>query len=471
MPGRSARRSGRRSPPSRSRPASPRVASHPTAGSARGTTSSPGASSADAGDEWTIEKLVPGGDGFTRLADGRSAFAAGALPGDRIRPRSVENHASYLRATSWELIEPSVDRVPVDCASAHECGGCDWMTLSRDAELRAKVALLTEALRRVGGQRELPISVVPISAGPALGYRGRLRVHVDADGRLGLYARGSRQLVVIPTCAVARTEINQALARVRELGERHEGSLRAFSEIELRHAPLGPAVSVWLQPRVSPGQLPRAFLDALSREYAVHISGQPAPASGAAQRWPLPGGVELSAPPGAFTQVNWAVNERLVEFVVEGALRRGARTFCDLYCGAGNFSLPLLAAGLAGVAIEADGPAIVAARGQAESKGLDATSFRAGRVEAVVERLVREGQRYDCVLIDPPRAGAKAVMSSAARLARRQLVLIGCDPVTSARDLKLALEQGFVLEEAVMFDMFPRTHHFETLLWLARVGA
>ena len=196
----------------------------------------------------------------------------------------------------------------------------------------------------------------------------------------------------------------------------------------------------------------------------MSVRGEPGSESAEVERFDLPGAYVL-APPGAFTQVNWEVNRALVDAVVQGALRRRASSFADLYSGSGNFSLPLLRAGLSGKGVEVSAASIECAQRAAREQGLGGEFF-AGDVGRVAARWATAGQRYDLVVLDPPRAGAKEALDSVVRLAGRAVVLIACDPVTFARDLRVLMDRGLVLEEVRAFDMFPQTHHVECLAWL-----
>jgi 23S rRNA (uracil1939-C5)-methyltransferase len=388
-------------------------------------------------EEWRIDRLVPGGDGMTRLGDGRVGFATGALPGDLLHVLAKKDHGSWVRAERWELVEPGPDRVEPPCPVAARCGGCDWMQLARPAQLLAKGA--------------------------------RLRVHVDVEGRIGLYAKHSHELVEIDGCPVSEPAVEQALSKLRELGRAHPGALARWGEIEIRAAPAGPPLTLWLEPRPPPS--PRsarddAFLAELRRSYVVAERGGPIE-PGAVQRWPLPG-VALSVPPGVFVQVNPAVNRELVAAVTSRARELGLSRFLDLYSGAGNFALPLLASGMSGLAVERAGAGIRAARQSARKAGLSDQSFFAGEVLAELERLARRHERFDLVVLDPPREGARECMSTLVALAPPHIAYCGCDPVTLARDVKTLLSAGYRLEHASAWDMFPHTHHVETLVWLGR---
>ncbi len=171
---------------------------------------------------------------------------------------------------------------------------------------------------------------------------------------------------------------------------------------------------------------------------------------------------------GGFVQVNWAVNLELVSALVEGARERGIASFVELYAGAGNFTLPLLRAGLTGVAIEHAGASIRAARRAARAQGMSDDAFVAGDAPRELER--RAKQKPDLVLLDPPRTGAREAVKPLLALGPRFIAFCACDPVTLARDVKM-LAAAYALDSVTAFDMFPHTHHVETLLWLRRRGA
>lgn len=414
-------------------------------------------------EEWSIEKLVPGGAGMARRSDGRVGFAQGALPGDSIHIEAAREHKGHVEAERWTLVTAGPERVEPPCPVARECGGCDWMALEPGAQRAHKLSLLAQALGRTGGFRELP----PLElrqAGPQLGYRNRLRFQIDERGNLGFFARGSQKLVVIPGCLVAAPELELAFERLRAVAREHLSAIARFASAELRVAGDGQRPSLHLEPRAELDRTSaplRRLFDALSQHFAMG-EGE--------QSFRLPENVRLRVPISAFAQVNWAVNELLVSDLVAGAREREARTFCDLYAGAGNFTLPLLAAGLQGMAVEGHPSAVQAARRAVADHGLSA-ELVAEDVARAVSRLARSSRRFDLVVLDPPRAGARPVLESLARIAAGVIAYVACDPVTLARDLKWLAAHGFALEAVTAYDMFPQTHHFETLAWLRRTPA
>jgi 23S rRNA (uracil1939-C5)-methyltransferase len=411
---------------------------------------------------------VPGGDGLARLRDGRIGFVPGGLPQDRIQPVRMEDHQSYLLALSWDLVTASPERVEPLCPVADTCGGCDWMHLERSAQLREKAALLGQALTRTGGFDPLPSDFAVTSHGPTERYRNRLRLHVDTHGRIGLYARRSHELCAIDDCLVGPVATRDVLEVARELSRKHSESLAAFAELELRTAPAGPPMVLALRPRELARPLPEPsvrLLEALSQRYVVSVMGHPEPAL-PRQHWPLWEGVDLEVAPHAFVQVNWPVNVELVRRVVEGARQRGAQSFLDLFCGAGNFTLPLLSTGLGGVAVDRDPHGVASAQRAAQEAGWSRATFIASDVRSALRGLGDRGQRFDLLVLDPPRSGALGLLDAVPALKPRHVAMCACDPVTLARDLKRLVDLGFEVEELSGLDMFPHTHHFEVLSWL-----
>ena len=402
---------------------------------------------------------------MARLPDGRVGFAAGVAPGDSVAPGVVHKHKGFVRAEDVRLVEAGPARVSPPCPIADRCGGCDWMHLSLAAQREHKRGLVAEALRRTGGFTRLP-EITFVAEGPDLGYRRRLRVHVGADGRVGFFAPRSHDVVEVERCLVADADVNRALAALRAALAAHSTAARALEAVEIRSAPEEPRIAVSLFPRrgVDASML-ASVVAALAPLASVSVAGQAG--ERVVQRLPLVDGVALDAPPGIFTQVNWHVNRRVIADLVAEAKRRGVARVLDLYAGAGNFTLPLAAAGLDVLAVEQDPRAVRAGRHAAEAAGLRAR-LRHADAEREAGQLARRGERFDLVVLDPPRAGAGAAIDHVAALAERAVALVSCDPVTLARDLRRLTAQDFTLDAVCAYDMFPHTHHVEVVAWCSR---
>ncbi len=415
--------------------------------------------------ELLIEKIVPGGEGFARLPDGQPLFVRAGAPGDRIRLGAVQKQRGRWVTEDYEVTLPSEERVVPECPVAASCGGCDLMHLRRDAELRQKASMLTEALVRGAGVSPelLPVSVAEV--GEASGYRSRVRFHVGKHGKLGFFSRGTHQLVEVPSCSVAHPDIMLALGLIRRLARRFPEALKGFSDVELRVTGAGVLARFFPRDGIKPVAAD-PLLRALSKELAVAASEREAQLL--SERRELPGGVWVDVPADAFSQINPRVNDALVTAVVEGARLRELKTFCDLFGGVGNFALPLARLGLTGVMVERVPSAARAAERSAAAQGLSGVRTRTADAAVAVRDLVREGRTFDLVVLDPPRDGAPEVVAGVSALRPSVVAYVACDPVTLARDLKVLVAAGFRLVEVRGFDMFPRTHHFETLVWLAK---
>jgi 23S rRNA (uracil1939-C5)-methyltransferase len=419
----------------------------------------------DVTEEWLIEKLVPGGAGFARREDGTAAFVDGALPGERVLVSRVEQKKGYARALGFRVLNASSERVEPPCAIARECGGCDWLHLDYEAQLAHKAALVGEALRRTGGFLEFAdLRVAPSPR--TQNYRVRIRLHIDERGQVGFYAAQSHRLIAVEYCLAARPELNLALAAFRAAARAFPQELAQFAEVELRVSPSAPEWLLAFVPRGRSRPKPKfsgPLFSELEKRFAIAVADQ---APSEVQRFPLGPGRELEVFPGAFVQVNWEVNLLLVEQIVEGARERGASSFLDIYAGAGNFTLPLADLGLRGVSVEAHPLAAAGCERSLARYGFERVTVLSENVESALAKLTRAESRFDFAVLDPPRSGAREILPALRRLNPKHIAYLSCDPVTLARDLRALVELGYDPTSIMAFDMFPGTHHVETLAWL-----
>ncbi len=425
-----------------------------------------------------IERIVPGGRGFARSASGLPVFVRGGLPGDRLRAEQVRDKRSFLEVERFSLLEAGPERVPPSCVDEARCGGCDLMRLERAAQHQVKIGILREALMRTGGFQASDLPAIRLQApGPELGYRLRVRLQVQA-GKVGFFSSASHELIEVEACQVASPEVRTLLGMVRECVRSHSQAFADVESIEARvlppglsNSPLVDRSSVFLA--LTRGKRPSAALGLALELLEVHarvsVAGEHQPID---QKLWVTDDVFVASPIGGFCQVHQGVNRALVSAVLELARSCGARNFLDLYSGSGNFSLPLAHAGLSGLGIELSRDATEAAVRGARAQALKNVEFRSGDVARAVAQLVSLAARYDLIVVDPPRAGARDVVRSLVELGKT-LVMVSCDPVTLARDLKELVSAGAVIERLEAWDMFPQTHHVETLCVLncAAAGA
>jgi len=400
--------------------------------------------------------------GFDALAHhGRQVvFVPYAAPGERVRAEVVERRAGYLRARVAAVLAPGPDRVLPGCRYFPTCGGCQWQHVAPPAQRDAKAAIVAEQLARVAGVRDA--EVLPTVASPA-DWHYRARITLAVEGRRAGYRRArSHALVEIADCPLADPSVSAHLEAARAWVAALRVPLR---RVTVSAAPAGVALAASATARPGPADL--AASEALLARAAsvrgtvVTGAGVRLVAGDPTVRVALEPGLDLEVPADVFTQVNPGANQRLVETVLAlGAFTPGERVL-DLYCGAGNLSLPLARRGVSVLGIERSGVAVEAARANAARHGLPAATFRAADVARTLASL--PSGPLDAVVLDPPRAGAADALPALAALRPPRIIYVSCDPATLARDVRTLLAAGYRLERVQPIDVFPQTYHVESV--------
>lgn len=379
------------------------------------------------GDQITINptELVAGGAALARV-DGFPIFATNVYPGDVAVVTITEVKKGYARADLVRVLTPSPERRIAPCPIAEECGGCDWTSLRLDAQLRAKERILRESLRRIG--KFDPAVLPPIALHPSpLNYRLRSRLHREGDA-IGFFAmRSNRVVPLAPECEVVGVETARRVAagaltrRPVAEGSRPvaEGSHR-YTEDEL-----------W--------ELEHEVIDE-QRELSIHVDT-----------------FTYRLHTRAFFQVNRHLLGTMIALVTQHASRvQSKRTATDLYAGVGFFTLPLARLFERVTAIEGSPVSAHYARINAPRN--------VKVIEAPVERQIAKMRESDFTFLDPPRAGTReGVVRTVAERTKEVIAYLSCDPVTFARDASRLIASGWRLSTLDLLDLFPNTHHVETL--------
>jgi tRNA/tmRNA/rRNA uracil-C5-methylase (TrmA/RlmC/RlmD family) len=403
--------------------------------------------------EVAVDGFAHGGEGVGRI-EGKVVLIAGALPGERVRVRITEDHPRWSRAVLLDVLVASPDRIEPPCTYVGSCGGCDLQHVRPDAARALKTRVVREQLARLGRLGAAADRLVEDcrSAGPDLGYRNHVQLHADPEGRLGFHRAGSHDVVPIEHCIVADEQVSELRTLVGDGTGAREVSLRA----------LGADRAVVLTPGAG-------ALDVPEGEMTVALRSEdraPVVLRGAGLLHAEVAGIGLRVPLDAFFQVNSAGAEALVALVLELAGDVTARDVWDLYAGVGLLSLPLARAGAHVLAVESVRSAADAARLNAELAGLDVNV-----IDERVERVTARGAQGDrslpapeIVIADPPRAGlGRRVVEDLVAMTPERIVLVACDVASLARDVRDLTELGYRLERAVPLDLFPMTHHVETV--------
>ncbi|HEX7296286.1 MAG TPA: class I SAM-dependent RNA methyltransferase [Pyrinomonadaceae bacterium] len=382
-----------------------------------------------------IERLLPGGLGLAHES-GKTIFVSLAAPGDRVRVRVDREQGNVLFASITEIITSSPVRIEPPCPYFGRCGGCDFQQLNYETQLVAKAEIIRDCLRRIAGLKTIPDFNVHPS--PEWRYRGRAVWQLDPETEsIGYYERGSRRVCDVADCAVLAPELQKTLERIRETPWHSIPS-------ELKHLQ---AVKGSDGVSVSP-----EFAEFRTTEVELKVGDEI---------------YKLTA--DAFFQINQHLLGPLMDFALAGAT---GDTALDLYCGVGLFTLPLARRFKQVVGVESNPVATHFARRNLQLAGLENAQVHTTGVSEWIGTATVGGARWDFVLLDPPRAGAEsAVIKGILKFAPREISYVSCDPATLGRDLKKLIAGGYVIGSIAAFDLFPQTHHVETVVRLKRAVA
>ena len=434
--------------------------------------------------EVTIERMCYGGAGFGRL-EGKACFVPFTAPGDRARIRIVKEKRSFLEGELLDLPSPAHLRVAPACPLFGSCGGCNWQHLPYAEQLKQKSEIFGESLRRIG--RVAGDCLLPAAASEQqYGYRSRIQLKLSRKGgaaALGFFKGGSHEVVDAPGgCAIAHPLLNLIAGEFRALLPGLP-ELAAVNQIELAVGDDGESVAVLHLDGKDPAPLSLAL--GAARGELPSVSGLFL-RLGAKSRiekvfgveslsYRIPAGFFPGSRPmtlrfgrGGFSQVNYPQNLRLIRSVFDMAALTGSERVLDLYCGNGNISVPIAPFAARLVGVEGYAPSIDDAVANAALNGVGNASFQVSDAALAVRRLAARGERFDLVILDPPRSGAEAV-GEIARLAPKSIVYVSCDPPTLSRDLALLGDQGYRVVGSQPVDMFPQTYHLESVTLLKRL--
>lgn len=426
----------------------------------------------------TIHKLIHGGKGLGTLADGIKVMVAGVLPGETITLRETKAHRGHKEAELLRIDQPSPERVEPPCPYYGHCGGCNLQHASYGMQLASKREILLESLHRGGIDLSDDQCRPTLPSPQQFGYRHRIRLHVDTEGRVGFHQATSNTLVPIRRCLLATEAINEVLERLvdAELNESFQGSIAG---IEMIHSPADDRLFLLLHPAAEAKQQQLAPLPALLAPLADVVimaaqrgrKQQPQPEAILNQQFSLfDHPYQLNWEVGCFFQVNVQQNLQLITIALQDLEIPAPYLALDLFCGMGNFSIPLALRGASVTGIEHNKRSIHWAGRNAVEAGLTSCRFHIGDVEAQLRQLAKRRSRIDIILLDPPRQGLGKAAALLPELAPQQIVAISCDPATQARDLGQIIAGGYHLRHITPVDMFPQTHHIESVALLERNG-
>ncbi|MEO6050267.1 MAG: class I SAM-dependent RNA methyltransferase [Pyrinomonadaceae bacterium] len=378
-----------------------------------------------------IEKIVPRGFGLA-FAENLTILVPLTAPGDVLRVRIREIKKRMAFAGIVEIKQSGPRRIAPPCEYFGTCGGCDFQQMSYAAQLDAKVGLVRDCLHRIGKiEYEEDISIIP--SPNEFGYRSRARWHLDREKKtIGYFRRDSHDVIDIHSCPILTPGLQSTLEYIRE-SMNWDAIWNDRAEMEAATGEEG-RVSIYSADMAEP-----------TAELSFAVNGDT---------------YEFSAE--TFFQANKFLIPELIEAAIGDA---GGDAAFDLYCGVGLFTLPMARRFAKVVGVEESSTAVEFAQKNIDNARLSNVKL----VNKSVGKFLAENQkkRLDLILIDPPRSGTeKQTIVAITKLKPAQISYVSCEPSILARDLRILLDAGYSIEKITALDLFPQTHHVETLVRL-----
>lgn len=382
--------------------------------------------------EIKIERIVPQGLGIG-FAERLTFFVPLAAKGDLLKVRINQIKGKIAFAEIVEILEPSPERTVPECEYFGRCGGCDFQHLNYQAQLEAKLGIINDCLTRIGKikyENEIKIIASP----QEYGYRARASWHLDTRTRkCGYFRRGSHDIIDVKFCPILTAELQETLTEVRETVE-----WETFwnNRIEIEAASAGGKVSIYSNEIIEPTN--EIVFSAIDEKYIYSAN--------------------------CFFQGNSSLIEKLIETAVGSAAGENA---LDLYSGVGLFTLPLARTFGKVVGVEGNQKAVEYAQKNLENARIENAEVFAEAVGEWLTENLKDLNGVDFILLDPPRTGAEtAIIQNILKIKPQQISYVSCEPSVLARDLRILLDGGYEIESITAIDLFPQTHHVETIVRL-----
>ena len=435
-----------------------------------------------------IEDLSHDGRGVTHI-DGKTVFVEGALKGEEVSFLYVEKKRSYDVGATQEVHRAAAERVEPRCAVFGTCGGCALQHMAAEEQILAKQEVLLENFERIG--KVSPAEVLPPLTGPHWGYRRKARMGVRYVAKKGRVLIGFREkrapyIVDMHRCEVLHPSVGERLDELSEL----IGSLQAAARIAQIEVAVDDSQTALVFRNLEPlEESDREKMIAFAQAHDMRFFLQPGGPDSVEPLWPEQTQLSYALPefdvrfnftPTGFTQVNTDINRKMVPYAIELLQVQPDERVLDLFCGIGNFTLPLARRAKSVVGVEGLEILVQRARENAALNGIDNVEFHVADLAKEVELLPWWSQRHDTsghaepsdhehkgfdkVLLDPARDGAMEAIPHIAKLGVKRIVYVSCNPATLARDAGILVnEYGYTLEKAGVMDMFPHTAHVESI--------
>lgn len=418
------------------------------------------------------DSLDAAGQGIARL-DGKTIFVADLLPGEEAQIELTEDKRSFAKAKVVKRLSTSPQRVKPQCRYFEQCGGCQQQHIDIELQRKSKAeALQYLIMRETGGDK----SAAPVMCGESYGYRRRARLGLQYQPKnqrlvMGFRQKQSNTLVDIKNCSVLATELDTLLKPLSECLNQL-GIKSKLGHVELIHADNSNIIMI--RHLVPFSHADKQKLSDFENQYSVSIwlAGNDNALETLTANSPMPeyqvAGEVLKFNPLNFIQVNGQVNQLMVTQALAWLDLTDEDRVLDLFCGMGNFTLPIARLAKSVVGVEGVENLVEQARNNAQLNTISNATFYNENLEAEIHTQPWAAQGFNKVLLDPARAGAAGVMEHLIKLMPEKIVYVSCNPTTLARDSKVLLDAGYQLLHLRMLDMFPHTSHLESMALFIR---
>lgn len=420
----------------------------------------------------TIHSIDHEGRGVARI-HGKTTFITGALPQETVAYQITRSKKHHDEAQATRILTPSPYRTTPACPHYSQCGGCTLQHVHSNVQVAYKQRILEDQLQRLGKVR--PQYLLPPIYGQAWGYRHRARLSAHhSQGRtiLGFQSRSSHRIVDIRQCPILAPRLAGQLGNTRALLQQLNRLHTPIRTIELHHSPTANSLTLHTEhlPKAARAHLIQ-HAQSLPANWHIwlqtpHRPAQPLLPDSPQLSYSLPEyALTLPYRPGDFTQVNPAANTLLVARAIQLLQPQPGERIADLFCGLGNFSLPIAAAGAQVIGIEGSPALTERASQNTRLNHLDERAqFHSADLFQTTEHTVAGWGYFDKILLDPPRSGAYALVQALhAPYLPHRIVYVSCNPATFARDAAVLVGKGYQFRNAGIVNMFPQTAHVETV--------
>ena len=421
----------------------------------------------------TVTRLSHDGRGIAQI-NGKKTFIENALPGETVTFTYTKRHGRYDEGKATEIHIASPDRVEPLCQHFTICGGCALQHMSSNAQLELKQQMLLEQLQHFGGVQ--PKEILPPITANHWGYRRKARLGVKYVNKketvlVGFREKNGRYLADLTHCEVLHPKVGNLIEPLKQLIK----GLKAYQQIPQIEVAIGDDATALIFRHMEPlinEDLQQLINFAQQHQFDLYL--QPGKPETIHIIWPpekvqrlhyqLPAyQIEYSFHPTDFTQVNYEINQQMVARALELLQPHNTDQILDLFCGLGNFTLPIAKQAAAVVGIEGSNEMVERATKNAANNNITNIQFYAANLTESLTSASWMQKSYDKILLDPPRTGALEIIKQLPALNAKRIVYISCNPSTLARDAGELITQGYKLLKAGIMDMFPHTHHVEAI--------